>query len=75
MRPKVVVDPGKQDGVVHRIPCECKEVYIKKTGRLMEERERGKEGGWGWKNTTGIYDSPVARPQRFLNSGTRPASI
>ena len=37
-RPKDTVDPAKQDGVVHRIPCECGKVYIRETGRPMQDR-------------------------------------
>ena len=32
------VDPARQDGVVYRIPCECRKVYIGETGRSMHER-------------------------------------
>jgi len=28
----------KQDGVVHKIPCECGKVYIGETGKVMQER-------------------------------------
>ena len=59
VRPKDIVDPAKQDGVVYRIPCECGKVYIGETGRSMHETES--------KNTTGIYDSPVPRPPPFLH--------
>ena len=38
VRPKDVVDPAKQDGVVYRIPCECGKVYIGETGRPMQDR-------------------------------------
>ena len=38
VRPKDAVDPGKQDGVVYRIPCECSRVYIGETGRPMQDR-------------------------------------
>ena len=38
VRPKDTVDPAKQDGVVYRIPCECRKVYIGETGRSMHER-------------------------------------
>ena len=35
VRPKDVVDPAKQDGVVF---CECGKVYIGETGRPMQDR-------------------------------------
>ena len=38
VRPKDVVDPAKQDGVVYRVPCECGKVYIGETGRPMQDR-------------------------------------
>ena len=38
VRPKDTVDSAKQDGVVYRIPCECRKVYIGETGRSMHER-------------------------------------
>ena len=38
MRPKDVLEPTKQDGVVYKIPCECSKVYIGETGRAMQER-------------------------------------
>ena len=38
VRHKDTVDPTKQDGVVYRIPCECRKVYIGETGRSMHER-------------------------------------
>ena len=38
VQPKDTVDPAKQDGVVHKISCECGEVYIGETGRSMQER-------------------------------------
>ena len=38
VRPKDAVDPAKKDGVVYRIPCECGKVYIRETGRPMQDR-------------------------------------
>ena len=38
VRPKDIVDPAKQDGVVYRISCECGKVYIGETGRSMQKR-------------------------------------
>ena len=38
VRPKDSVDPAKQDGVVYRIACECGKVYIRETGRPMQDR-------------------------------------
>ena len=38
MRPKDTLEPTKQDGVVHKIPCECGKVYIGETGRAMQDR-------------------------------------
>jgi len=38
VRPKDIINPAKQDGVVYRIPCECGKVYIGETGRSMQER-------------------------------------
>ena len=38
VRPKDVVDPAKQDGVVYRISCECGKVYIGETGRPIQDR-------------------------------------
>ena len=35
VRPKDALEPGKQEGVVYRIPCECGKVYIGETGRAM----------------------------------------
>ena len=35
--PKDTVDLAKENGVVYRIPCECGEVYIRETGRSMQE--------------------------------------
>ena len=43
VRPKDVVEPTKQDGVVYRIPCECSEVYIGETGRPMQDRMKEHE--------------------------------
>ena len=41
VRPKDVLEPTKQDGVVYsKIPCECGKVYIGKTGNAMQERIR-----------------------------------
>ena len=36
--PKDTLEPGKQDGVVYKIPCECGKVYIGETGRAMHDR-------------------------------------
>ena len=30
--------PGSPDGVVYRIPCECGKVFIRETGRPMQDR-------------------------------------
>ena len=38
VRPKDVVDPAKQDGVVYRILCECCKVYIRETERPTQDR-------------------------------------
>ena len=38
MRLKDALEPGKQEGVVYRIPCECSKVYIGETGRAMQDR-------------------------------------
>ena len=38
VRPKDALEPGKQDGVVYKIPCECGKVYIGETGRAMQDR-------------------------------------
>ena len=38
VRPKDALEPTKQDGVVYKIPCECGNVYIGKTGRAMQDR-------------------------------------
>ena len=38
VRPKDALEPGKQEGVVYRIPCECGKVYIGETGRAMQDR-------------------------------------
>jgi len=38
VQPKDTVNLVKQDGVVYRIPCECGKVYIRETGRSMQER-------------------------------------
>ena len=39
VRPKDVLEPTKQDGVVYsKIPCECGKVYIAETGKAMQER-------------------------------------
>ena len=38
IRPKDALEPGKQEGVVYRIPCECGKVYIGETGRAMQDR-------------------------------------
>ena len=37
-REKHALEPGKQEGVVYRIPCECGKVYIGETGRAMQDR-------------------------------------
>ena len=37
VRPKVVLEPSKQESVVYKIPCECGKVYIGETGRSMRE--------------------------------------
>ena len=38
VRPKDPVDPRKQDGVVFKIPFECRKVYVGKTGSSMHEQ-------------------------------------
>ena len=38
VRPKITVDPEKEDGAVYKIPCECGKVYIGDVGRSMHER-------------------------------------
>ena len=38
VRPKDTIDPAKQDGVILRIPCEYRKVYIGETWRDMQER-------------------------------------
>ena len=38
VRSKDAVDSAKQDGVVYRIPFECDKVYIRQTGRPMQDR-------------------------------------
>ena len=38
VRPKDTVDRAKQDGVVYRIPCECRRVNVGETGRSLQER-------------------------------------
>ena len=38
VRPKDILEPTKQDGVVYKIPCECGKVYIGETGRAMQDR-------------------------------------
>ena len=38
VRPKDTLERTKQDGVVYKIPCECRKVYIGETGRAMQER-------------------------------------
>ena len=37
VRPKDPADPNKQDGVIYKIPCECRKVYIGEMGRPMQE--------------------------------------
>ena len=38
VRPKDILEPTKQDGVVYKIPGECSKVYIGVTGRAMHDR-------------------------------------
>ena len=38
VRPKDPADTNKQDGVVYKIPCTCGKVYIRETGRPMQEK-------------------------------------
>ena len=38
VRPKDILEPTKQDGVVYKILCECGKVYIGETGRAMQDR-------------------------------------
>ena len=38
VRPKDPADSKKPDGLVYRIPCKCSKVYIRETGRPMQER-------------------------------------
>ena len=38
VRSEDAVDPRKQDGVVHKIPCEWGKVYVGETGRRIHER-------------------------------------
>ena len=45
VRPKDVVDPAKQDGVVYRISCEYSKVYIGETGRPMQDRIKEHDRG------------------------------
>jgi len=37
VRPKDIADPAKQDNMFYRIPYECGKVYIRETGRSMQE--------------------------------------
>ena len=57
VRPKDTVDTAKQDGVVYRIPCECRKVYIGETGRSVQERIKEHDG-----------DIRLARTQTFAVS-------
>lgn len=38
VRLKDALEPGKQEGVAYKIPCECGKVYIGETGRAMQDR-------------------------------------
>ena len=38
VRPKDTLEPTKQDGVVYKFPCECGKVYIRETGKAMQDR-------------------------------------
>ena len=40
VRPKVAVDPAKQDSVVYRIPCKCIKVYIGEMQDEIKEHDR-----------------------------------
>ena len=44
VRPKDPADPNKQDGVVFKIPCTCGKVYIRETGRPMQEKWTSRQG-------------------------------
>ena len=44
VRPKDPADPNKQDGVVYKIPCTCGKVYIRETGRPMQEKWKSRQG-------------------------------
>ena len=44
VRPKDPTDPNKQDGVVFKIPCTCGKVYIRETGRPMQEKWTSRQG-------------------------------
>ena len=46
VRPKDIVNPAKQDGVVYRIPCECGKFYFGETGRPMQERIKEHDKGF-----------------------------
>ena len=45
VRPKDVLEPTKQDGVVYKIPCKCGKVYIEETGRAMQDRIKEHDSG------------------------------
>ena len=58
VRCKYAVDPAKQDGVVYRIPFECGEVHIGKTGRPMQDIG-------SLRSMTETSYSPLPRPPPF----------
>ncbi len=58
VRPKDALEPGKQDGVVYKIPCECGKVYIGETGRAMQDRikEHDRDIRLAYKQTSAVSE-------------------
>ena len=63
VRPKDAVDPAKQDGVVYRIPCKCRKVYIGRLKDLCNTELR---------STIEIFDSPVQHRTQAALEQTSP---
>ena len=70
VRPKDALEPTKQNGVVHKIPCECGKGYIGETGRSMRERIKEHDGYTRFARTqTSAASERANRAYSYLEQG------